>query len=61
MNNIETIQNDLRQIIDTCYQLLSNSEQIFNTKYLDNRAYNVLLILKQNFEDELKQGEMLPF
>ena len=61
MNNIETVQDDLRQIIDVCYQLLGNSEQIFNTKHLDNRAYNILLILKQNFEDELKQNEVMPF
>lgn len=62
--NITTVQNDLSEIKDICNTLIGIFEKVFNTKHLDNRAYNVLLILKHSFEDELKQveqGEIIPF
>ena len=55
------IYEDLNEIINLCNKLKGHPEI---SKWNENRAYKVLLILKQEFEDELKQietGEIIPF
>jgi hypothetical protein len=55
------IYEDLNEIINLCNKLKGHPEI---SKWNENRAYKILLILKQEFEDELKQienGEIIPF
>lgn len=55
------IYEDLNEIINFCNKLKGHPEI---SKWNENRAYKILLILKQEFEDELKQienGEFIPF
>lgn len=67
MKNKQQIKEDLNNIVDTCWTLLSgmNENIISLDKPSDlNRAYNVLLILKDEFKDELEQiktNNVLPF
>ena len=59
MTNKEQITMDLKDIIEICYKLI-NHEQINDWNI--NRAYNILLILKNEFETELKEiSEVIPF
>ena len=63
-NTAEIVKEDLQQIIQICTSLIGIADEKFHTEKLDNRAYNVLLILKQSFEDELQQieqGDIIPF
>ena len=62
--NVEQVKTDLRDINDICMTLIGIADDVFNMDRLDNRAYNVLLILKQQFADELQKvasGEIIPF
>ena len=59
MNKIKTIENDLNEIIEICNKLKGHQEL---SKWNENRAYNILLILKHEFEYELENiEETLPF
>lgn len=48
------IYEDLNEIIEICEKLKKHPEM---SKWNENRAYKISLILKNEFEDELKQIE----